>query len=364
MQDKNTRRYDTTAIVIFLLGCSGLVTVIALDKLYFNRGILAEGWPEHSPVYLIRSTVIFISVFALFWGLIDRNRPKLILVENYGIPIERSSILGTLSTSVIFLLLFIFKPWFFNTLSLEDGLIEWGSALLLFSSCIIFVVSVSMCRHNANIPKVTKFTLAFLALVFFIIAMEEISWFQRVIEIETPKILKGHHQDEMNLHNLATNYIENIYYFGAFLFLVILPFMRLIFPHLSDNNYLRLFVARPFIGIIGTVACAYNFDMWNIIFTQISFFSSVVILFAFAIFSGDWHERYLILLTIFIVVSTQVLFLSNGVKFSRLWEVTEYKEFFIPLVFFIYSLDVFNSINQLSLSRNGTLQSFVDLSGG
>ena len=349
MKTKNIEKENTVAITIFLPGCIGLVSVIALDKLYWGTGVITEGWPNFSLGHLIRSIIIFVSILAIFWSLIGRNRPKLILDESNGVPLERLSILGALSVSVIILFLFIFEPSTFNVLSLEDGPIEWGSALLLLGSCIIVAISFSKSRNVLNIPKVTQLSLALLSLVFFVMAMEEISWFQRVLEIETPKAFDGNPHHEMNLHNYATNYVENIYYFGAFLFLVVLPFVRLLFPYVSNNNYLRIFVARPFIGIIGSIACAYNFDMWNIIFTQIAFGGSIVILFAFAIFSSNRNEKYIILFTIFLIATTQVLFLINGVNFVRLWEVTEYKELLIPLVLFIYSLDVSTYINRVYL---------------
>ena len=63
-------------------------------------------------------------------------------------------------------------------------------------------------------------------------------------------------------------------------------------------------MARPFIAIIGAIICAYNYDMWDIVFFQISFFSSVVILFIFAASSSDKNEKIIILSTlVFIIIS-------------------------------------------------------------
>ncbi len=311
------------------------------DKLYWSNGIFAEGWPDSSPVHIIRSIIIFISVLAMILSLIGNSRLKLRLDENSEVPLEQLSIIGVLSISVVFLFLFIFKPSIFNTLSLEDGIIEWGSFALLFGSGIIAAISFFLSRNISVIPKGTQLSIALLSLIFFVIAMEEASWFQRTLEIETPKIFGANIQHEMNLHNFYTNPVENIYYNGVFLFLVILPFVRFLFPCILNNNYLRIFVARPFIGVIGSIACAYNFDMWNIIFTQIAFFGSVLILCVFFIFSSSRSEKYIISFTILLITVTQVIFLANGVNFARIWEVTEYKEFFIPLALFIYSMDLF-----------------------
>ncbi len=338
---KNIETYNTVAITIFLLGCMGLVSVIVFDKLYWSTDVFSEGWPDFSLGYLIRSFVIFTSILAIFWSLIGNSKPSLILDRSNEVPFERLSILGALSLSVIFLFLFIFLSSLFSRLSLEDGPVEWGSALFLFGSSIVIAIAFLKSRNALKMQKVTHLSLAFLSFVFFFVAMEEISWFERVLEIEVPNV-----QREINIHNFATSYFENAYYSGTFLFLVFLPFARFLFPFVSNNEYLRIFVPRPFVGIIGSIACAYNFDMWNIIFTQIAFFSCLVILLAFAVFSSKRIERYIILSALFIVVTTQVLFLAYGENFVRLWEVTEYKELFIPLAFFIYSLDVLSYINR------------------
>ncbi len=337
------------SFILFLLGSIGLILVVIFDGLYWRTGVFAEGWPDFTLGHLIRSIIIFVSVLGLFLSMVRSSKAKLVVDEDKWMPLGLSSILGSLSASVIILFTFILKPSVFSALSLEDGPIEWGAFLLLFCSCIIIAIAFSKSRNVLSISNATQVSLALLSFIFFVIAMEEVSWFQRVLDIETPKMFGRNAQNEMNLHNFATNYVENIYYFGAFLFLVVLPFIRRFFPSASSNNYLRVFVAPPFIAVVGSIACAYNFDMWNIVFTQIAFFGGVIVLFIFAIFNKNKDEQYIILFAIFIIVITQILFLVNGVNFSRLWEVTEYKEFFISLAFFMYSLSVLNNINRVSL---------------
>ena len=182
-------------------------------------------------------------------------------------------------------------------------------------------------------------------------AMEEISWFQRVLEVETPEMFAENYQNEINFHNFYTNPIENIYYNGVFIFLVLLSFLRFLFPCILISHYLKVFVARPFVGVIGTIACVYNFDMWNIIFTQIAAFTSVLILFVFLVFGRSRSEKYIMLFTLILLITTQVVFLSNGESFAREWEVTEYKEFFIALALFIYSMDMFAYMKQVKASE-------------
>jgi hypothetical protein len=371
METKYLVAVINTGKIVILISCICIISIIALDisldialdnainKLYWVKSIFKEGWPNFSVRYIIRSIIIFISTIALFWSLIGSRRPKLVLSEGNGISLERVGIVMALFFSVFTLFLFIFRPSTFNALSKEDNFIEWGSAILLFGSC--FITTFSLLKNNKALKNsnITRLSLVLLSFAFFIMAMEEVSWFQRVLEIETPKLFEGNQQKEMNFHNFATDYIEDLYYFGAFVFLVVFPFIRSLFPFISNNNYLRIFVARPFIGVIGSIACAYNFDMWNIIFTQIAFFSSLVILCAFAIFSSIRNERHIILFTIVLIITSQILFLANGKNFDRLFEITEYKEFIIPLAFFIYSWDVFIHIERTFLLKKNRIKAIL-----
>ena len=346
MKSKGISLGNTTQKILFLIGSACLLSVIALDHLYWSRNVFDEGFPNWAFRFNIRSIIIFFSTAILFLSLIGSRKPKLVLSENNGLSIEIRSIIFMLFISVILLFLFLFQPTIFNILSKEDNIIEWGSAILLFASCFISILAFIKIKDTLSNSKMNKVSLALLGLVFFTIAMEEVSWFQRVLEIETPEIFGNNIQNEMNLHNFATSYVENLYYFGTFVFLVALPFMRFLFPFISKNSYLKIFVARPFIGVIGVIAFAYNFDMWNIIFTQIAFFGSLVILCVFYFFSIVKKEKHIILFTIIIIIASQLSFLGYGKNFDRIWEVTEYKEFLISITLFIYSLDIFFHIKK------------------
>ncbi len=348
MQNRETSHRIKVSIFMFITGCLGFITVTAFDKLYWHTDILAQGYPDFSHGYLIRSVVIFVSVIFLLLAVIGKKKPELILAGHHKLPVEMICILGTLFISIICLLLFLFFPITFSLSSLEDELIEWLSAILAFGSSIILFIFVMKFRNHVNIPFSAKLSLVFLSLLFFIIGMEEVSWFQRILHFQTIGMFDGNQQNETNLHNFANDYFENLYYGGTYLFFVILPFLVVLFSSLNKSKYLRLFIARPYIAVIGTLPCAYNFDAWNILFIQASFFSSLIILFCLAVFSKKRIEQCIIILTMILVMITQGLFLMKGEEvFMRLWEIKEYKEFFIPLVFFIYSADVSTHLNRV-----------------
>lgn len=352
--------YDTigngkaVSAILLLCGVLGIASIMVMDATFWHRGFLHEDWPDFSSSYLIRSFAICISVLVIIGAVTRNNTPDFILADNKNAAFVLLFVLMTLSSSVVILGLFIFDPATFNQLSLEDGPVEWMSALLLFGCCFIGTAAYIKARRTNVFSKLIQYSLLLLSAVFFVMAMEEISWFQRQLGIITPEAFDANHQKEINLHNFATNYVENLYYFGAFTFLVILPFARWLIPFISTNDYLSTFTARPYIAVIGAIACAYNFDMWNIIFTQIAFFASIIILLVYAVFSADKLSRLITSLTAFIVLATQTFFLSNGSDFARLWEVTEYKELFIPLAFFVYSIDLFNTVNRAGMpGENG-----------
>lgn len=123
---------DIVAVGVVLLGCMGLASVIVLDKRYLGNGILEEGWPDLSLDHILRSIEIFTFVLVVFYGLIYKRKPKLIIDESKWTPFEQISILIALTVSVVFLFLFIFAPSSFSSLSLEDGPIEWGVRLIAF----------------------------------------------------------------------------------------------------------------------------------------------------------------------------------------------------------------------------------------
>lgn len=314
-----------------------LVTLLIITTLFMGDP-LAEGLPKYTFFYSIRTGLLILVLTSLFYPFLKASKLISIICNRNSRFFELSSVLVGFFVSTLFTVLFLVKPKYFNLLSEEDNIIEWGSFLFLFFSFAILLLSFFKYK-DSNIC--TKITLLFLSVVFFVIAMEEVSWFQRQIEIETPEYLKAlNEQDEFNFHNLATTFFENAYYFGAFVFLVVFPFLRFIFSFVEKNTYLNFFIGRPYLIFVGVISCAYNYDMWNVIFTQIAFFSSVFILFFFYVRSNNNLDKYISLFSIMLLIFSQLSFLGLGYNFDRIWTVTEYKEMFIPFGFMIYSLDI------------------------
>lgn len=89
----------------------------------------------------------------------------------------------------------------------EDGFFECLTALFALIASFIILISLMIKKGKFEI-----FVKIFLSLFFFLFAMEELSWGQRIFEWETPSILKEiNYQNETNIHNFFNPYLHIFY---------------------------------------------------------------------------------------------------------------------------------------------------------
>lgn len=319
------------------------------------KRILAEGPPSFKLLPVIRIFLVMALSFCIvYWIASFKKLPqqkKSGVIDHEIIALSSSNVLGNftiITVHIIFFIIFVTNPFFYNVLGSEDNVVENGSAYLYFISSLVFLVLFIKIRTVDKHIHTQKIICGLLVFVFFFLGMEEVSWMQRVLEIKTTGVFEQNKQKELNFHNFMTDPIENIYYFGAFIFLVFLPFLFTFFSFPKKFEYLQEFVPGKFILLVSCIIFAYNYDMWNIIFMQIAFFLSLFILCYYAIVDRQKNQsvRLLLLLTIFLMIIFQGIFILRGHHQIRNYDVTEYKEFFIPLSFFLYSIGVFFNLNK------------------
>ncbi len=112
----------------------------------------------------------------------------------------------------------------------EDGLVENLTALFLLGSSVVGVYR-SILNYRAKAWK-PMFTWSVIAFLFFFGAGEEISWGQRIFEIETPEFFAEKNiQNEMNIHNLVVGGVKvNMLVFSQMLFGVLAIYLLLLRP--------------------------------------------------------------------------------------------------------------------------------------
>ena len=93
-------------------------------------------------------------------------------------------------------------PYFDEVYTMEDGFIENGSAIFLLSSSLLLMYRFfKLFKHKDLFWKIGILAMS---LVFFFGAGEEISWGQRIFNVESSQyFIENNAQGETNLHNLV-----------------------------------------------------------------------------------------------------------------------------------------------------------------
>jgi len=107
-------------------------------------------------------------------------------------------------------------------LAMEDGILEWSEAFVLFLSFLLASsIAIGFARERCFVLTATY---CLFSLMFIFGCIEEISWGQRFLDFDTPAFFQQYNrQEEANIHNLL--YVQEIltvlfntavlFYFGS-----------------------------------------------------------------------------------------------------------------------------------------------------
>jgi hypothetical protein len=117
----------------------------------------------------------------------------------------------------------------------EDGVLEYFTALMLFTVAIVCTVKVLKDRRGHT--KAFVIINVLIATLMYFGAGEEVSWGQRIFGVETSEyFLENNTQNETNLHNMTVNGVsinKLVFSKGLVLFLVL---YYLVLPTLYKKN--------------------------------------------------------------------------------------------------------------------------------
>lgn len=348
--------FSKEVLYFFIFVLSGVLGANLIDIL-LNETVVTGVRPVFNMEYHVRAVLTFfltLGLVLIFW---KRNQSTTggyalsqELNEDHGWPsvsLSRKKRLWALGFVIFFSVLYVsvchYDMLLFKNMSSDEKPVENLSAAFSLVSCIICLVMGLKIRMSKSEGYKAHSWLAFMfSFIFFVICMEETGWTHGVFGFTPPDyMIQGNAQGEMNLHNHATYQFELAYYFSTFLFFIVLPFMNDIRPSFKKVPVISFFIPSRLMVYVGAIAMAYNYDMWNKPFFQMSFYLTGIIL-AYYIWvdRSDKHQR--ILFTLFaIYIFSQISFLALGYQTSRTQSFKEYKEFFIPLTFVIYSMELF-----------------------
>ena len=135
---------------------------------------------------------------------------------------------------------------FYKNITVEDGVIENATVFVYFFS---FIFSLIIAKKFKSI-KILFVIFLFLGISFFFIALEEISWGQRLFGFETPEWFPENIQHETSIHNLEvfqshrnTAYVV-VAFLGAFSWLIF-PQAKRFVKNLGKNYDIFLEYAIP-----------------------------------------------------------------------------------------------------------------------
>ena len=95
----------------------------------------------------------------------------------------------------------VLSPNIYQYFIKEDSLSEYAQSVFYLLGSVFALLTVSRCLRNRLYLHGTLYGI--LALGLFFIAMEEISWGQRIVGITNPDYFNKHNvQNELTLHNL------------------------------------------------------------------------------------------------------------------------------------------------------------------
>jgi len=124
----------------------------------------------------------------------------------------------------------------------EDGLLEQMTVILSFlASSLFFISGIRGCKFAF-----------FLSASWFIFAMEEMSWGQRIFDLRTPIFFIEHnYQQEINFHNFFNPYFEVIYLIFNFLLLSF-------FTWFSELKLFSKFYNLPSVSMVVRISDRYS----------------------------------------------------------------------------------------------------------
>ena len=94
------------------------------------------------------------------------------------------------------------KEFFDKSYAQEDGLVEYGTALLLFLVSLVCIFRLFTIQKGKSITW--KIGTLIFALLFLFGAGEEISWGQRILDVQSSEFfIENNAQGETNLHNMV-----------------------------------------------------------------------------------------------------------------------------------------------------------------
>ena len=152
------------------------------------------------------------------------------MLKNLTIYEKLALIYATVFTLIGFVWSYVDHESFKTLYVIEDGFTEWSTVIMLLIGFLICGRRVWLLKGKR--PAIFLVMTSLLTLFFFFGAGEEISWGQRIFNVESSKFfVENNAQGEMNLHNLVVNDTKiNKLIFGRGIGIMLLLYLVVLIP--------------------------------------------------------------------------------------------------------------------------------------
>jgi hypothetical protein len=331
----------------FSFGCVVLTIIIIIDRLLNPEPFFEEGPPELSLLFIFRGLGLAISSYLLLKGaraivIANTHKSETRYLHLIRPSYQTVAIIGML-LSLIFALLVIISPKLLSRLVQEDGIVEWASALFAFLAGLCVLVGAWRCF--AKEQKLNALILTIMGGIFLFLGLEEVSWFQRVLDLPTPGFFEGNRQHEINFHNFATVGAANAYFLAACIFSVVIPHLFNDRVLLGRHASLSILIPPRLVMYSAAFAAAFTYKMWNVIPIQLTFWLSLMAL---------WVDRPSSVsgcakigkISAMVLILTLSAFLIFGANMGRSMDA-EVREMIIPYGFLVYGVVILQRTRML-----------------
>lgn len=324
------RRVATAAA----LAAAAVLGLVAYELLVLGLPVAREAPATFDAYHAVRTLFAAIGAVLLVAALLRARAPACPLDSSAMSRLSIGAGLVAAAAAIAATALFAVDPAAFHAHAQEDRPLEWASALLLIGASALFAIGAR--RAFAASARLGGMVVAGVgSLILLVIAMEEISWGQRLFGFATPDGLAAvNWQGEFNLHNVQTDLSELVYYAGAGFFVGALPLLRdLLSPAWLSNPMIRLLPRRG-TAIVGAPAATFSYGHWDLLPLQFIALLAVMAMGAWsraAFRQGYRFEGFAFATAAATVVTTQLVFLALGPAMTELPDSTEYRELFIAL---------------------------------
>jgi len=328
-----------------LLTLAGLSAFTLYETAWLGLPIAREEPAVFDLYHLVRSAFTFLACGLLVAALVRARARPCGLDRDLSRPSSLLAGAAAFGAALAAAALFAVDPSAFHLHAQEDRPLEWASAGLLFlAGGLLALDALRRSRAGAGRSHLPFLLAAGLALALLVMAMEEISWGQRLFGFATPeRLAEANWQGEFNFHNLQTDLSETVYFFGASIFLILLPLLRDLVPPALARQRLFDFVPRRSVALVGAPLALFNYGHWNLLPVQLGTMLALFVMLAFAAAARrrrDRVEAAAFGLAAVAVAAGEALFLVLGPAMTELPDATEYKELFIALGFAWYAFTV------------------------